>query len=59
MINIFIWIDRNIEQKITIDDLVKISGYSRRHLHNIFIRYSGKAVAEYIRLKKLKRASFF
>ncbi|EOZ4302369.1 TPA: AraC family transcriptional regulator [Salmonella enterica subsp. enterica serovar Reading] len=58
MIKIFKWIDKNIEQRLTIDDIVKISGYSRRHLHNIFIRHSGKSVAEYIRLKRLKRASF-
>ncbi|SUF55093.1 right origin-binding protein [Salmonella enterica] len=59
MINIFIWIDKHIEQKITVADIVKISGYSKRHLHNIFVQHSGKAVAEYIRLKKLQRASFF
>lgn len=59
MIDIFSWIDKNIEKKLTVDDIVRISGYSRRHLHNIFIRYSNKSVAEYIRLKKLKVASIF
>ena len=59
MIDIFSWIDKNIEKKLSVDDIVKISGYSRRHLHNIFVRHSNKSVAEYIRLKKLKAASFF
>lgn len=57
MINIFAWIDNNIELKLSVDDVVNISGYSRRHLHNIFISHTGRSVAEYIRLKKLICAS--
>ncbi|WP_446896511.1 helix-turn-helix transcriptional regulator [Citrobacter freundii] len=57
MINIFAWIDNNIELKLSVDDVVNISGYSRRHLHNIFISHTSRSVAEYIRLKKLICAS--
>ncbi|HCO7567319.1 TPA: helix-turn-helix transcriptional regulator [Escherichia fergusonii] len=53
MINIFAWINKNIESPINVEDLVKISGYSRRHLHTLFMQYTGHSVAEYVRLKRL------
>lgn len=51
------WIENNLNTQITGEKLEKISGYSRRHIHNLFIQNISMAPGEYIRLRRLIRAS--
>jgi AraC family transcriptional regulator, mar-sox-rob regulon activator len=55
--DLYSWIDNNIESDLSVDEIVARSGYSRRHLYNLFVQQTGKSVAEYIRLKKLRYAA--
>lgn len=57
MKDLYSWIDNNIESDLSVDEIVARSGYSRRHLYNLFVQQTGKSVAEYIRLKKLRYAA--
>lgn len=55
--DIIIWIDINIEKPLRIDDVVVMSGYSRRHLQRIFFQVMNVNIAQYIRDKKLMLAA--
>lgn len=52
------WIENNIEKKISTGELESISGYSKRHLNNVFLKYTGVAPGQYIRYRKLCRAAY-
>ncbi|EEW1928999.1 helix-turn-helix domain-containing protein, partial [Escherichia coli] len=45
------------EKRITIKDLVSLSGYSRRHIQNIFKEITGISIGSYIRRRRLCRAA--
>lgn len=51
------WIDENIHQPLSINDVAARSGYSKWHLQRIFFRMKGINVATYIRDKKLVLAA--
>lgn len=51
------WIEENISSGISIDDIVKISGYSRRHIQAIFKEHVGVSLGEYIRQRRLSWAA--
>ncbi|EDM7409297.1 hypothetical protein CWG93_18910 [Salmonella enterica subsp. enterica serovar Sandiego] len=51
------WIEIHIEEDITIATLVRISGYSRRFIHNLFCELIGIPPGKYIRRRKLTRAA--
>lgn len=57
MIALFHWIDEHLEDSLTTEDIIHKSGYSKRQLHNIFVKYTGCGIAEYVRKKKLHYAS--
>lgn len=52
------WIEDNIDTKICNSTLEKISGYSTRHLSNIFLQYTDLPPGQYIRQRRLCRAAF-
>lgn len=52
------WVEKNIDRKITVTELEKISGYSRRHLTSLFIMHTGHPPGRYIRYRKLSIAAF-
>ncbi|WP_426046018.1 AraC family transcriptional regulator, partial [Citrobacter freundii] len=43
------WIEENVSSGISIDDIVRYSGYSRRHIHEIFKEYVNMSPGQYIR----------
>jgi len=49
-------IDTHINKEITIDDLIKLAGYSRRRIYQLFEEYAGMPVMEYIRRKRIQTA---
>lgn len=51
------WIEGNVSSGITIDDIVKISGYSRRYIHELFKEYVNMSPGQYIRHRRLSRAA--
>lgn len=52
------WIEDNIDEKIHSSTLENISGYTIRHLSNIFMQYTNLTPGKYIRQRKLCRAAF-
>lgn len=57
IIDILNWIENHIEERVTIKNIVDMSGYSRRHLHSIFKEAVGISIGRYIRRRKLCRAA--
>lgn len=51
------WIDDNIHQPLSVNDVAARSGYSKWHLQRVFFQMKGKNIAAYIRDKKLALAA--
>jgi AraC-like DNA-binding protein/predicted transcriptional regulator YdeE len=52
-------IEENIETNINIDDLSKLSGYSRRHIQSVFKQHVKIPLGMYIRRRRVTRASTY
>ncbi len=52
------YIEEHLEEKITLEDLADVANYSPWHFHRLFKAYVGKGVGEYVRLRKLSKASY-
>ncbi len=50
------YIDKNLHDKITLDDLGKISGLSKDYLSQLFKKTTGITITEYIRKRRLDSA---
>lgn len=55
--DIAVWIEDNINERISIDRLSETSGYSKWYLQRLFKKHSGIRIAEYIRYRKLNKAT--
>ena len=51
--DLLLWIDNNLDKKLTVDDLSDISGYSPWHLFRLFRHYFDRSPMEYIRQQRL------
>ncbi|WP_294901322.1 helix-turn-helix domain-containing protein [Tatumella sp. UBA2305] len=51
------WIEKNLEGKLTIDDVSAKAGYSKWHLQRMFRDDTGFQLASYIRYRKLNKAA--
>ncbi len=51
------YIEEHLEEKLTLEDVADVANYSPWHFHRLFKAYVGKGVGEYIRLRKLSKAS--
>ncbi|ECG0942753.1 hypothetical protein DOR57_23045, partial [Salmonella enterica subsp. salamae] len=51
------WIEHNLHRKITLQEIARKSGYTSRHLYNLFMDYPGVSPSTYIRQRKLSLAS--
>ena len=47
------YIDKNLHDKITLDDLGEISGLSKDYLSQLFKKTTGNTITEYIRKRRL------
>lgn len=54
---IILWIESNIHNKLTINDVAERSGYSKWYLQRLFKKVTGENLASYIRKKKLAYAA--
>lgn len=51
------WIEKNLEQPLSIDNVAKKSGYSKWHLQRMFKEVSGQVLGTYIRHRRLTHAA--
>jgi AraC family transcriptional regulator, mar-sox-rob regulon activator len=51
------WIEKNLEQPLSIDHVAKKSGYSKWHLQRMFKDVTGKVLGTYIRHRRLTHAA--
>ncbi|WP_130100425.1 AraC family transcriptional regulator [Siccibacter turicensis] len=51
------WVEQNLEQRLSIEDVALKSGYSRRNIQSLFKKYVGLPLGSYIRQRKLCRAA--
>ncbi|MGC4377523.1 AraC family transcriptional regulator [Fictibacillus sp. Mic-4] len=52
------YIEENLKNKISLEDIAKIAGYSMYHFHRIFQSYVKESVSEYIRRRRLTKAAY-
>jgi len=50
------YIEMNLENDLTLDDCADITGYSKYHLHRLFINLTGISIGAYIRGRRLNLA---
>lgn len=53
IISVTEWINENLDQRLSIDDIAEKAGYSKWYLQKLFSRYNDETLARYIRKKKL------
>lgn len=53
IISVTEWINKNLDQRLSIDDIAEKAGYSKWYLQKLFSRYNNETLAHYIRRKKL------
>ncbi|WP_058909891.1 RamA family antibiotic efflux transcriptional regulator [Entomohabitans teleogrylli] len=54
---LLVWIDKNLDKPLRIEDVSRHAGYSRWHLQRMFLKYTGQNLARYIRERKLTLAA--
>lgn len=52
-----LFIEENICNKITVEQVANVSGYSYYHFHRIFEAITGETIGNYIRLRRLSKAT--
>ena len=54
--NVLLFIDKNIDEKISVESLSKVFHYSQFHFHRMFFTYTEMSATEYIRKRRLELA---
>ena len=52
------FIEKNLDKPLTVDNIAAVAGFSKYHFHRIFRNETGIPLYEYIRKRRLARASF-
>ncbi|MGD9426301.1 helix-turn-helix domain-containing protein [Pantoea sp. NSTU24] len=47
------WINNNLDQRLSVNDIAEKAGYSKWYLQKLFTRYHNETLAHYIRRRKL------
>ncbi len=55
---VFDYIDRHLEEDLSVERLSRVANFSKFHFHRQFSDYAGISVARYVQLMRLKRASY-
>ena len=55
---VFDYIDKHLDQDLSVERLGQVANFSKYHFHRQFSEYAGVTVFRYIRLMRLKRASY-
>lgn len=51
--DVILWINANIHEELSLDRIARHVGYSKWHFQRLFHHYTGVALADFIRKKKL------
>lgn len=54
---VLVYIDKNLDKKLTLDMLCKIESLSKFHFHRLFHLHFGLTVFQYIQLQRMKKAA--
>lgn len=55
---VFDYIDKHLDEELTLERLSQVACFSKYHFHRQFSAYTGIAVLKYVQLVRLKRASY-
>lgn len=55
---VFDHIDRHMDEELSVEQLASVAGFSMFHFHRQFSHYTGIAVAAYVRMVRLRHASY-
>jgi AraC family transcriptional regulator len=55
---VFAYIEKHLSEPLTLDELCKVSHFSKFHFHRQFSLFAGLSVFRYIQVMRLKRAAF-
>lgn len=55
---VFDYIDKHLDEELTLERLSQLACFSKYHFHRQFSAYTGIAVFKYVQLVRLKRASY-
>ncbi|OCG00436.1 MDR efflux pump AcrAB transcriptional activator RobA [Gilliamella sp. wkB112] len=55
--DLIVWIEKNLEQPLSIDNVAQKSGYSKWHLQRMFKEVTGQVLGTYIRHRRLTYAA--
>ncbi|EGS1688273.1 helix-turn-helix domain-containing protein, partial [Enterobacter cloacae] len=57
VINLLEWIEDNLDENISAEDIVLKSGYTKWHLQKMFKSYTGLTMIQYVRMRRLSKAA--
>lgn len=55
---VFDYIDKHLDEELTLERLSQVACFSRYHFHRQFSEYTGISLFKYVQLARLKRASY-
>ncbi len=55
---VFDYIDKHLDEDLSLDRLSRLANFSKYHFHRQFAQYAGISATRYIQLMRLKRASY-
>ena len=55
---VFDYIDRHLDEALSVERLSRVANFSKFHFHRQFSDYAGISVTRYVQLTRLKRASY-
>ena len=55
---VFAYIERHLDEPLSVEKLSQVAHFSKFHFHRQFSQYAGIGVTAYVRLLRLKRASY-
>src|SRR3989339_888208 len=55
---VFDYIDKHLDEELTLEHLSQVACFSKYHFHRQFSAYTGISVFRYVQLVRLKRASY-
>lgn len=51
------WIDRHLDESLSLDDISKKSGYSKRYIQTLFKQETDITLGDYVRKRRLEMAA--
>ena len=55
--NVLVYIDGHLDENLNVESLAKLAGFSQYHFSRVFPFYTGFAVMEYVRIRRLTHAA--